>query len=339
MKKKLLIVLLFVVLIAVPVFAGGQKEATTENVGTSSEATKTVAIVLGVGGLGDESFNDNCYNSLVEAQKKYGIEFDYVEPQSVSEFESFHREFSQSHEYDLIMASGYDQADAISKVATEFPDQKFLLIDSSVDNSNVVSIIYKDNESTFLAGALAALDTNTGKVGMLGALDIDVINTFIAGFKAGATEINPSIDVDIRYCGSFNDPVTAKEMSLSMYKSGVDIIHNAAGGSGLGIFQASADFGDGAYAMGVDANQNGVKPDHIILSSVRNTPAVILAQIKALVNDEFVGGVHYVGLADDAVDITYDGSNVVVPQEYKDQVEELKAKIISGEIKVPSKLN
>jgi basic membrane protein A len=339
MKKKILGVLLFVVLIAVPVFASGQKEAATEKAGSSTEATKTVGIVLGVGGLGDESFNDNIYNSLVDAQEKYGIVFDYVEPQSVSEFESFHREFSQSHEYDLIMASGYDQADAISKAATDFPNQKFLLIDSSVSNKNVASIIYKDNEATFLAGAIAALDTKTGKVGMLGALDIDVINTFIAGFKAGAEEISPSIDVDVRYCGSFNDPVIAKEMSLSMYKSGADIIHNAAGGSGLGIFQAAAVYGDGAYAMGVDANQNGVNPDHIILSSVRNTPNVILAQIKDLVNDVFTSGVKYVGLAEGAVDITFEGSNVIVPQEYKDQVEELKAKIISGEIKVPSKLN
>ena len=328
--KKFLLVLFCAILVSVStIWAAGNSEV------HSKESTR-IAVVFGVGGLGDQSFNDNINNAISVAKEDFDFEYDYVEPQAVSEFETFHREFAQTGDYSLIIGAGFDQADAIAKIAKDYPKQHFMLLDSSVDASNVSSVMFKDNESTFLAGYVAAKYSKTGKIGVIGALDIDVINGFIAGYESGARYANPTIQISRAYCGGFADPVTAKEMALQMYNSGVDIIFGAAGGSGLGIFQAAGEVGK--YAVGVDSNQNGIKPDAIMMSSIRKFDSVIYSAISDVFTETFKEGLEFVGLKEDAIDLTFDKSNVVVPQAIKNEIAQVKKQIIDGTIIVPSTL-
>lgn len=329
MKKKVCVLCLLLLLCGVSVWSGGSAEQQKD------ENETRIAVVFGVGGLGDQSFNDNINNAVLLASKDFSFVYDYVEPQAVSEFETFHREFAQSRDYRLIIGAGFDQADAIAKVAKEYSSQHFLLLDSAVDAPNVSSVMFKDFESTYLAGYVAAKFSKTNKIGSIGALDIDVINGFLAGYEAGAKYAKPNIKISRMYCGGFADPVTAKEMALQMYNSGIDIVFGAAGGSGLGIFQAAGEVGK--YAIGVDSNQNGVKPDSIMMSCIRKFDTIIYAAIKTELEGDFASGLKYVGLKEDAVDLTFELSNVIVPQAIKDEIGEVKKQIVAGTIVPPSR--
>lgn len=313
-------------------FAGGASE---ENAASSSKMK--IAVQFGVGGLGDQSFNDNINNAILAAQKQIEFDYDYVEPKAVSEFENFFREFAQSKEYSLIVAAGSDAADACSKVAKEYPEQKFLLIDSPSQDPNVLGVTFKDNESTFLGGFAAGKITKTNKVGVVGALDIDVINGFIAGWEAGVKLANPQAIVYRAYCGGFKDPVTAKEMALQMYNNGADIVFQAAGGSGLGVFQAAEETGN--LAVGVDSNQNPLKPNSIVMSCVRSFTAIIYNAVNDVKDGKFKAGTTLqAGIADDAVDCTFEGSNVSVDKSVKDAMEVLKQDVKAGKVQIPSKI-
>ncbi|MDY4612014.1 MAG: BMP family ABC transporter substrate-binding protein [Sphaerochaetaceae bacterium] len=331
MKRKITLVLVMALLSAM-VFAGGSSEK-----GSTSGQFK-IAVMFGVGGLGDQSFNDNINNAIVSAKSQMDFAYDYVEPKAVSEFESFLREFAQAKEYGLIVVAGSDAADACSKIAKEYPDQHFMLLDSGAADANVMGVTFKDNESTFLGGYAASLITRRNKIGVIGALDIDVINGFIAGWEAGAKHGNPDITVYRSYCGGFADPITAKEMAVQMYKNGADIIFAAAGGSGLGVFQAAEETGN--LAVGVDSNQNPIKPDSIVMSCVRSFTAIMKNAIQNEMDGKLqVGTTLQVGILEDAVDCTFEGSNVPVLQSVKDAVEALKLEVKAGKVAIPSKLN
>lgn len=327
--RKIVILSVCMLIVCSMIFAGGNQE-------TEKNEKAKIAVMFGVGGLGDQSFNDNVNNGIKTAKSKLDFEYDYVEPKATSEFENFLREFAQSKEYVLIIIAGSDAADAVKKIATAYPDQDFMLLDATVDAPNVLGIIFKDNESTFLGGYAAALASTTGKIGAIGALDIDVINGFIAGWEAGAKQADPDIILYRSYCGGFADPVTAKEMALQMYNSGADIVFGAAGGSGLGIFQAAQETDN--YAVGVDSNQNPVKPDYIMMSCIRKFDAILTTAISEELLGIFKGGLKQVGINDDAVDCTFEGSNVDVPQKIKDSVAALKVDVKAGKVKIPSSL-
>lgn len=334
--KKFAVTLLIISMISALVSGCSSASKKIDDSGKDAKSDIKVALVLGLGGLGDKAFNDNGYAGVEKAKKELGIQFDYVEPKEISEFETDHREYAKTGEYDLIIGLGFDQADAIKKVASEFPNQKFLLIDGTVDAPNVTSVTFKDYEKAFLIGAFAAQETKTNKLGIVGGMDIPLINAFAAGYKAGAKYINKDVDVMINYVGAWNDPNTAKEMAISMYDKDADIVYAAAGASGLGVFSAAKE--KDKYAIGADVNQNSIDPDHIILSSVRRLDNIIFDQIKSIKDGSFKSGTLNLGLKDNAVSYTADGSNIKMPQEYIDKVEELKKKVSDGEIKVPDKL-
>ena len=330
--KRLVSIVCIAVLAVSAAFAGGAQETTD-----SSKKEFKVAVQYGVGGLGDKRFNDNINNDVLAAKDTLGFSYDYVEPRAVSEFESFLHEFAESNEYNLVIVAGSDAADATSKVAKEFPNQHFLLVDSASQDSNVVGLTFKDNEATFLGGYAASKITKTNKIGVIGALDIDVINGFLAGWEGGAKYGNPDITVFRSYCGGFADPVTAKEMAIQMYNNGADIVFGAAGGSGLGIFQAAEETGH--LAVGVDSNQNPVKPDYIVMSCIRSFSSIIPKLIEEEKEGTLpVGQTLAVGIADDAVDCVFDGSNVPVPQEVKDEIATLKKDVKAGKVDIPTHL-
>lgn len=309
-------------------------------------AAANVGVIFATGGLGDRSFNDSGYAGVEMAENELGITFDYVEPTEIAEYESQQRAFAGSGQYDLIVMLGFDQADALATVAADFPEQKFVLIDAVVDLPNVASITFKDNEKTFLVGAMAGLmnqesslpkiNVRRNIIGVVGGMDIPLIRAFVAGYTAGARFVNSDVTVLTNYVGAWNDPATAKEMAIAMYDRGANIVYQAAGGSGLGVFQAARDVD--RYAIGTDAPQAYLAPDHILVSAVRRLDNVVFQQIADMVDGDWEGGIYDLGLADEAVSYSFEGSNITVPEYIVEQVEELRERVVSGELAIPREL-
>ncbi|MDR1587439.1 MAG: BMP family ABC transporter substrate-binding protein [Treponema sp.] len=312
------------------VYGGGKQAA------PASGATK-VAVVFGLGGLGDKSFNDDAMTGIQRAKTELGIEYQYVEPKEIAEIEGHHRYFARSGEYELIIGIGFDSEDAIELVGAEFPNQKFAVIDGETKISdNVVSMSFKDNEKTYLIGVIAGLTTKTNKIGMVGGMDIPLINSFAAGYRAGARSVNPNIQVDVRYVGAWNDANTGKELAMSLYNAGADIVYAAAGGSGLGVFSAAKDANK--LAVGADVNQIPLDPDHIFLSSIRRVDNAVYNEIEKVVKGGFKGGRFIPGLKEGVVGYTVEGAKVPTPQSVIDRAEQAKQDVISGKVVVPTAL-
>ncbi|HYE82143.1 MAG TPA: BMP family ABC transporter substrate-binding protein [Clostridia bacterium] len=309
------------------------------------EEKAKIGIVFTTAGLGGQSFNDLVYEGVKRAEKELGIEYDYVEPKSVSDEEIVQDEMSGSGEYDLIICIGFEQVDALKRVAAQYPEQKYAMIDATIDLPNVSSYVSKDNEGSFLVGVLAALAkekgidsrlSNNKTFGFIGGVDSPVIRKFNAGFEAGVRYVNKDNKIMSDYAGSFNDPTNAKVISGTMNQKGADIIYHAAGGSGVGLFQAAKekDF----IAIGVNSNQNGTDPDHIMASMLKLVDSAAYSVIKDVVDDKFQGGTHTLGIKEGGVGYTLEGSNIKVNQEIVDIVESIKEKISTGEIAIPEKI-
>ena len=304
-----------------------------------------IGIIFTEAGLSGNSFNDLALEGVKQAAEEYGITYDQVEPKSVSDEEIVQDEMAASGEYDLIICVGEEQVDALTNVATMYPEQNFALLDANVDLENVASYSCKEQEGAFLAGALAVLAKQEkasdlmgdGKtIGFIGGVDNPLINRFAAGYQAGAQHIDPETEVLIDYAGGFNDPTTAKTIANTFAERGADVIFHAAGASGMGMFQAAEE--TGFVAIGVNLNQNDIAPDYIMASMLKRLDSCAYHAITSIVEGTFAGGQQVLGLADGGVDVTVENSNIKVSDEAMSQIEEIKEKIISGEIEVPSEL-
>lgn len=343
MKKAL--AFLMVVAIICTLFVGcGETNA------PAASSSMKAACILGVGGLGDQGYNDLIYAGMKRAEEELGIAFDYAEPKQVSDFENIMRDMSNSGEYCVIICVGFDQMDALMTVAPDFPNQSYAYIDGVIDADNIVSYSCREQEGSFLVGAMAALMkqdhaayglSDSNRIGFVGAMEIDTILRFAAGYDAGAKYINPDIEVDIKYVGGdnpFGDTTTCKEIALSQNNNGADIIFHAAGGSGLGIFTAAAeaDF----LTIGCNSNQNSLDPDHIIASMLKCVDTAAFEIVKAASEGTLKLGEEVVlGLAQGGIDYTLENSNIKVSEDIINQLSELEQKIISGEIQVPANFN
>lgn len=355
--KKLALILLSLTLTFSLVLSGcaskapdASSSAASGDAAAAPKADGKAACVLGVGGLGDQSFNDLVYAGMNKAKNELGIEFDYAEPKQISDFELIIRDMASSGEYSVIVNVGFDQIDPLIKIAAEFPDQQFALIDGEVDAPNVASYMCKEEEGSFLVGALAGLmkkDAATynlktdNQLGFVGAMEIPLLVKFAAGYKAGAQYVNKDVNVLIDYVSGsnpFSDTTTAKEITTSQNSKGADIIYHAAGGSGLGVFQAAKE--GNFYAIGCNSNQNIIDPDHIVASMMKRVDTAAFEIVKASVVDKnlAVGTTVVLGLSDDGVGYSLEGSNVKVNDADVATLEKIKAKILAGEIVVPEKL-
>lgn len=302
-----------------------------------------IALELTTAGLGDKNFNDMAYNGLTSAKEELGVDFDYAEPQSVGDYETQLRAFAESEEYELIIALSFDQADALISVAEEFTDQKFLILDSKVELPNVSSIVTRFEEQTFLTGVIAGLVTQDERVsltneenavGVILGQETPNLKAGVVGFTAGAKYVNPDVEVFSSTVGSFADPGKAKEMALSMYDRGADSILHIAGASGMGVFNAAKEAD--RYAFGVGGNQNYIDPDRIIGTALRNVHQLIFDQAKKISDGTWEAGAYNWGIKEDAVGYDLKDSNVELPQDIIDKVEDVKAKIVAGELQLPS---
>ncbi|MFZ3228817.1 MAG: BMP family ABC transporter substrate-binding protein [Pseudobdellovibrio sp.] len=304
---------------------------------STASAITRIGLVLDKGGKDDKSFNTSAYEGAKKAEKELGIELKYVEATDTNSLETLHRNFAQK-KYDLIIGIGFAQMDAVKKVAALFPKTHFAIVDGEVSAPNVRSLLFEEHEGSFLVGAAAAIKSTTGTIGFIGGMDIPLIRRFQKGYEAGAKYVNPKAKVINNYIGvtgeAWNNPAKAKEMALSQIGQKADVIFHAAGASGSGVFDAAAD--KKVFAIGVDSNQNWIKPGVVLTSMLKRVDIAVFETIKSIKENKFQSGVMRFGLKDSGVDWALDNNNEKLwPAADKNKLEDIKKLIISGKIKVP----
>ena len=294
------------------------------------------AVVYDLGGKNDQSFNQSAYEGAEKYAKDTGTAFRDFEIQNDTQREQALRRFAQRG-YNPIVAIGFSQAEALKKVAPEFPETKFAIIDMVVDLPNVRSVIFKEHEGSYLVGLLAAKKSETGKVGFVGGMDIPLIRAFACGYKQGAKAANPDVDVFENMTGTtgaaWNDPVKGGELAKSQIDRGADVIYHAAGGTGAGVLQAAADAGK--LGIGVDSNQNGLHPGKILTSMVKRVDVAVYNAFKDLAEDKWTSGINVLGLAEGGVAWADDENNKdLITDDMRAAVAQASKEIVDGKIVV-----
>ena len=319
-----------------------------------SDAAATVGMVYALGGLDDRSFNDAANRGIQRARLDDGVEYTNHEPTSVAGFGEIQAELASSANpsYDLICCIGFLQAEGLSEAASEYTDQQFMIVDSVVDADNVASYVFREHEGSFQAGNLAGLlttrDVDLGAgatnpeettVGFIGGLDQPLIHKFEAGFRAGVEYANADVDVLTEYLGNFDDVQGARDIAAGMYDDGADIVYHAAGGAGVGIFQAAQ--ASGRYAIGVDSDQSRSNPryaDVVLASMVKRVNVAVYDAATATVADNLPAGeVVSLGLDSDGVGVVYGTSlEPAIPDDVREALSTSREQIAAGDIVVPT---
>ena len=239
---------------------------------------------------------------------------------------------------DLVLAAGYQLGEPIARIAPEFPDVQFAIFDVVLDIPNVASVNYKSNEGSFLVGAIAALKSESGKIGYIGGADVPLLHEFEAGYVAGIHAVNPEAEVTVDYISKdatgFGQPDKAKALALAQYESGIDVIYAAAGGAGQGVLEAAQE--QQKFIIWVDSNGNHLAPGIVLTSMTKEISVSVEHIIRETLEGNFTAGVRYFGLKDGGVSYAVDEHNQpLLSEDIITTVESLKAKIIAGEIIVP----
>lgn len=309
--------------------------------GASAQDIKP-AVVYDMGGKFDKSFNEGVYSGVKRFTDETGIDVMEFEVTSETQREQALRRFAQRGAT-IVLGVGFAQADAIAKVAAEFPETDFAIVDVTwLDQPNIRQYGFKENEGSYLMGVAAAMASKTGKVGFVGGMDIPLIRHFACGYVQGVKATDPDAEVYENMTGStpaaWNDPAKGAELAQSQIDRGADVIYHAAGGTGVGVIRAAADADK--LAIGVDSNQNGMAPGHVLTSMLKRVDNAAYetfmdAEKAAKDGGEFETGVRVLGVKEGGVDWAEDENNAeLVTPEMKAAMEETKAKIISGEIEV-----
>lgn len=298
----------------------------------SSAALADPGIVYELGGKFDKSFNEAAWNGIERWKKETGKNVLEFEISTETQREQALRRMAERGVNPLI-AVGFSQQSAVTKVAKDFPGLRFVLIDEVVKLPNVESILFKEQEGSFLVGALAAMASKSGKVGFVGGMDVPLIRKFQCGYEAGAKYVNPKAETSAAMIGTtgaaWNDPARGGELAKAQFARGVDVIFAAAGGSGTGVYQAAKDAG--RLAIGVDSNQNHLQPGTMLTSMVKR---VDVAVYRALKSNET--GLQVLGLKEGGVDYAVDKHNEkLISAEMKRKTEQIATGIIGGTIRVP----
>ena len=306
--------------------------------GGSAAAQTSVkpAIVYANGGKFDKSFNEGVSNGAKKFTDETKVAVVDFEPANETQFEQAQRRFAQRGQ-DPIIAVGFSQAVALEKVAKEFPNVRFTIIDSVVDLPNVQSVLFKEHEGSFLVGVLAAMASKTGKVGFVGGMDIPLIRRFQCGYEQGIKYANPKAELIANMTGTtpaaWTDPGRGAELAKGQFDRGVDVVYAAAGSTGIGVLQAAKD--RGKYAIGVDSNQNYLHPGTMLTSMIKRVDLAAYQSFKSMQANPWRPGVSVLGLKEGGVDWALDQYNEkLITSEMKAKVEAAKADIIAGKIVV-----
>jgi basic membrane protein A len=312
-----------------------------------------VAIVFATGGLGDKSFNDAAFAGAMQAQEEFGWNFTYAEPTQITEYEGFLRDFSEAGTYSLIIAIGFDQAEALNATAADFPSQKYAIVDMVVDQPNVASLVFDEHEGSALVGAIAGLTTVSNKIGFVGGLDIPLINKFAAGYVWGADHVNDGVNYTIAYTNDWVDTTAGQNLADGMYTAGTDVIFAAAGRAGLGVFtsaknnNATTGFPNPLWVIGVDSPQMylgcenpsvKIPPTVGLTSMLKRVDVAVYTTIAAVRDGTFAGGISVFNLANGGLGYEVYEQLLTLPASVITAVEALKTGIIAGTYTVPSNL-
>ncbi|AYD03353.1 BMP family ABC transporter substrate-binding protein [Neorhizobium sp. NCHU2750] len=294
------------------------------------------ALVYGTGGKFDKSFNEAAYTGAEAYKKETGTDYRDFEPTSDTQGEQAIRNFA-SRGYNPVVAVSFAWTSAMEKVAAEFPDTKFVIVDSVVDLPNVRSVVYKEEEGSYLTGLLAGMESKTGKVGFVGGMDIPLIRKFGCGYVQGVKAANPKAEVFQNMIGTtgaaWNDPVRGGELAKNQIDQGADVIYAAAGASGLGVLQTAAD--NKKFSIGVDSNQNYLHPGSVLTSMVKRVDLAVYNAYKDTAADKFTAGVQANGIKENGVMAAIDDNNkALITPEMMAAVDKAKADIIAGTVKV-----
>lgn len=307
-----------------------------------------VGVVFDVGGRGDKSFNDGAFVGAQRAIDELGARVRFIEPGEGTDREAGLRLLA-AEGMDLVIGVGFIFSDDLTQLAKEYPDVRFAGIDYAppVDADgnviepppNLAALKFREEQGSFLVGALAALVGNSRKVGFVGGMDFPLIHKFEAGYRAGVLAVCPDCDVVAQYAGvtpeAFRNPGRGQELALSQYQSGVNVIFHASGSTGLGVFEAARR--RGRLAIGVDSDQQAEAPGFILTSMVKRVDEAVFSAVKSVLDGTFRGGIFQLGLAEQGVDYVFDERNrALIPDSVRSRVEALRADIIAGRIVVPS---
>ncbi len=296
-----------------------------------------VGLVLDKGGKDDKSFNAAAFLGATKAEKEFKFQLKVVEATDDNAFEPLLKAFVQK-KFDLIIAVGFAQAEALTKISKAHPEVKFAIVDSEVKTANVRSMLFEEHEGSFLVGAIAGLKTKTNKIGFIGGMDIPLIRRFQMGYEAGAKHVNPKTQVIANFVGvtgdAWNNPPKGKELALSQYNAGADIVFGAAGASGRGLFDAAEE--KKLFAIGVDSNQNWIKPGLVLTSMLKRVDVAVYNTCRDAQSGKFTAGLQRFGLSNEGVDFALDANNEkLLDKATLEKVRALKADIISGKVIVP----
>ncbi|MGD0721791.1 MAG: BMP family ABC transporter substrate-binding protein [Roseiarcus sp.] len=294
------------------------------------------AVVYDLGGKFDKSFNEGVFNGATKFKKDTGVDFRDLEIQNDAQREQVLRKFAKDG-FSPIMTVGFAWATALDKVAGEFPNTKFGIIDMVVDKPNVQSIVFKAEEGSFLVGVIAATTSKTGKVGFVGGMDIPLISAFECGYAQGVKYANGKDEVLANMTGTtpaaWNDPVKGGELAKSQIDRGADIVFAAAGATGQGVLKAAADAGK--LGIGVDSDQDNLFPGKVLTSMLKRVDIATYDSFKSAKDGSWKAGVQVFGLKDNGVGYAEDQWNkAVLTPDAKKAAEAAKADIISGKINV-----
>jgi len=293
-----------------------------------------LAMVTDVGGLGDQAFNDSAYSGLVEAKRKLHADVAVLQSRSAADYEP-NLTVLAAKEYDEIFAAGYLMARDVDEAATLFPNRHFVIIDAVVAEPNVASVTFREQEGSFLAGAAAAMVTKTKTIAFIGGVDIPLIRKFQVGYSAGARQVDPSVNVLVKFVGAFDDPAAGKEIAGVLLDQHADVIYSAASKSGLGSIEA-VKARPNAYAIGVDIDQDGLAPGKVLTSMVKRVDESVLRLSEIAATGNVPTGHITLGLKEDAVGLTsftYTRHALTVAQFH--ELDVLRTAVIDGTIVPP----
>ncbi len=295
-----------------------------------------VGLVFDIGGKDDRSFNAAAWEGAKRAAAELPIVLRDVEPGDPNSIEPAMRAFAERG-YDVIIGVGFAQSAIIEQVAKDYPKLNFAIIDGVIDLPNVASLVFKEHEGSYLVGMIAGRTTKTNVLGFIGGMDIPLIKRFEVGFAEGARAVNPKVRVITNFVGvtdaAWNNPGKGKELAVAQIGKGADIIFTAAGNSGLGAFDAAEQYRK--LVIGVDSNQNWVKPGFVLTSMVKRVDSALYQIVKEKVNGRFEGGIHVYGLENDGVAYSLDKHNrALISPALLSEVEAARSAIMAGKIKV-----
>jgi len=301
---------------------------------TAGVATAEPAIIFDLGGKFDKSFNEAAFNGAEKWAKETGGTYKELEMQDEAQREQALRRLAEAGANPVVM-TGFAFGDVLNKVAPDFPDTKFAIVDMVVDQPNVKSVVFNEHEGSYLVGMLAAMASKSGTVGFIGGMDIPLIRKFGCGYAQGVKAVNPDATVVLNMTGTtpsaWNDPVKGAELAKGQKAQGADVIYAAAGGTGVGVLQAAAD--EGILSIGVDSNQNYMHPGQVLTSMLKRVDNAVYEAFKE--GTDLKAGINVMGLANDGVGYAMDENNAsLVTPEMQAKVDEAAAKIKSGELAV-----